>query len=339
LRITVFCLIAFVAITRRYFKTLTLDARMPIVVQSRINPKSCALPRQIAPLLAKSGALPANDAGYAFEFKWDGFRAVVILDRGKICIQSRNLHDMTPAFPELHELAAANRKRRIVLDGEIIALGDNGKPDFELLQGRFSRQRLRVQEKALRHPVTYMAFDLLHLDGRDLMPLPYSERRALLDDLALSGPFWQTPKANIGNGKKILAVSRQHRLEGIVAKRLDAAYEIGKRTGAWIKVKNFVERDFIIGGWIPSSEGGTEALLIGEFERRARKLCYVGRVELGKFWQLRPLFELLKSRECPFIEPVSRRARFLLPKISGRFRYLLASSPGNLRHVHFVGLK
>jgi bifunctional non-homologous end joining protein LigD len=241
-------------------------------------------------MLAKSGVLPDNDALFAYEFKWDGMRAMVSIDHGKIQIWSRAGRDFTAHYPELQALRLIGR-RCLVLDGEIVALGEDARPDFGLLQRRMGGKHASIH--AASTPVTFMAFDLLQLGGRDFTTQPYNARRQRLRDLGLAGEHWQTPEHHMGCGADIQRVSRGHRLEGIVAKRLDSRYESGLRTGAWIKIKNFITRTFQIGGWIPNDNGGIEALLVGK-RASAGRLAYAGAVELGALW---PLKEPLKHVE------------------------------------------
>jgi bifunctional non-homologous end joining protein LigD len=149
-----------------------------------------------------------------------------------------------------------------VLDGEIVAMGEDSWPDFERLQQRMHARPAAAARLAESLPVTYLAFDLLHLDGRPLFDEPYRARRALLEELALQGPRWQTPPAFIGEaGADVQAVSRQHGLEGIVAKRLASRYEPGRRTGSWRKIKNLRRQEVVVGGWKPGE--GQRAGLFG----------------------------------------------------------------------------
>jgi bifunctional non-homologous end joining protein LigD len=159
-------------------------------------------------------------------------------------------------------------RRQAVLDGEIVALGEDSWPDFERLQQRMNARRTALAQRlAPDLPVTYLAFDLLHLDGRPLLDEPYHARRALLEALALQGPRWQIPPSFTGEaGADVLAVSRQHGLEGIVAKRLASRYEPGKRTGSWRKIKNLRRQEVVVGGWKPGEgerAGQFGSLLIG----------------------------------------------------------------------------
>jgi bifunctional non-homologous end joining protein LigD len=238
----------------------------------------------VIPMLAKNGELPRRQKDYGFEVKWDGIRAVVYSEPGRFRMESRKLSDITPQYPELRPLGRELGSRDAVLDGEIVAFDENGKPSFERLQQRMIlTAESQIKRRAKQVPVAYVVFDLLYLDGRSLMGLPYEERRARLDELELRGPNWQTPAYHRGDGEPLLRATKEQGLEGVVAKRLDSVYEPGRRSGAWIKVKNRQKMKIVVGGWMPG-EGRREntigALLAGVRDEDG-KLRYVGRVGSG----------------------------------------------------------
>ena len=142
-----------------------------------------------------------NEDDYGFEVKWDGIRAIVYSKPDGITIENRNLRDITFKYPELHDLAGLNA----VIDSEIVALDDEGRPSFEQLQGRMHLStEAAVRARMNEIPVRLMAFDLIWHDGRDLTSLPYTERRAALDALDVNGRFWQTPAWRRGEGSALL---------------------------------------------------------------------------------------------------------------------------------------
>jgi bifunctional non-homologous end joining protein LigD len=210
-----------------------------------------SMPAQYRPMLAVAGEMPADDAAWAYEMKWDGLRAIATISGGALTLSSRTGRDTTATYPELAGLAAAAGSHDLVLDGEIVAFGGDSWPSFEALQQRMNvTSAAQVRRVAAEIPVSYLAFDLLFADGRPLVDQPYRQRRAELDALALQGPYWQTPPAFTGvPGADVRAVSRQHGLEGIMAKRLASRYEPGKRSAAWRKIKNVYRQEFVVGGW------------------------------------------------------------------------------------------
>src|ERR1700710_1259917 len=203
----------------------------------RIDPPAEArdpFPESVVPMLAKLAKLPASDEGWATEVKWDGVRAIAYCRPGRLQLQSRNLRDVTAQYPEVRRLSRRLGARDAVLDGELVAFDEQGRPSFERLQQRIHQTDESVVRRRMKsHPVTYVIFDLLYLEGRDLAGEPYSRRRELLEGLDLAGESWQAPSSPAGHGGELLAASAEQGLEGIVLKRLDSRYAPGKRTGSW----------------------------------------------------------------------------------------------------------
>ena len=218
--------------------------------------------------------MPDNDGDYGFEMKWDGIRAILYIDHGRARLVSRNLNDITGQYPEVLLLAESPGASQLVLDGEIVALGEDGRPSFGRLQNRMGvTSDQAVRQLMATTPVTYMIFDVLYRDGVSLMDEPYTRRREVLAGLRLSGKAWQTPDYAAGNGPAVQGISRRLGLEGVVAKRLDSPYQPGKRTGAWLKIKNQLRQELVIGGWVPGSgarSGRIGALLVGYYSTRSK---------------------------------------------------------------------
>jgi len=309
------------------------------------------LPSLVHPMLATPGILPDDDEGWAFEFKWDGVRAVSYVDGGRLRVLSRNDRDITAAYPELRALGAALGSRQVVLDGEIVALRD-GRPSFEALQARMHvTDERRARRLAAEVPVAYMIFDVLHVDGVSAIDLPYDERRRILGELHLEGPNWATPASNDGPGAAVLAAAEAGGLEGVVAKRRDAPYRPGRRDPAWIKVKPERTQEVVIGGWAPgrgSRTGAIGALVLGvPVPGRRGRLDYVGRVGSGftqdELAQLQWRLEALARDESPFEGELSAADRagvhWVQPKLVGEVRYTEWTRTGRLRHPTWRGLR
>jgi bifunctional non-homologous end joining protein LigD len=178
------------------------------------------LPRFVAPMLARTAPVPAGD-GWAFEVKFDGMRLQLRRDGRAVCLRSRPGRDCTEEFPELAPIQTALGRHRVLLDGELEYLAADGSPDFASLRRRLRAPADKARVNAERWPATYLAFDLLHLDGRSTRQLPYERRRELLRELRLDGGVrWRTPKHFVGESERVLAATREHGLEGVVAKRL-----------------------------------------------------------------------------------------------------------------------
>jgi bifunctional non-homologous end joining protein LigD len=196
------------------------------------------LPKSLAPMLPVTRAhLPADDASWAYELQWGGARTVVYVDGGRPRAQAADNTDVTASYPELRDLAARLGARPVVLDGEIVAFDEHGKPDADRLASRSAvGDAVRSRRLARHTPVTYLVSDVLHLDGRSTQDLPYVERRRLLVSLALSGPRWQTTPSWAGGGVDVLRAAREQGLSGVLAKRLDSPYAPGRRSTMWLDI-------------------------------------------------------------------------------------------------------
>jgi bifunctional non-homologous end joining protein LigD len=284
------------------------------------------MPRGIKPMLATLSELPPDDENWAYELKWDGIRAIAYCEVGHLRLESRNLREITSHYPEVRPLAAELGAREAVLDGEIVAFDENDQPSFERLQGRMNlASEAAVRRRMADCPVTYLVFDLIYLDGRSVADLPYTERRERLEELALDGSNWQTPAYHRGEGTALLDLTRDRGLEGLVAKRIDSRYVSGRRTRAWLKVKNTRSQDLVIGGWLPGKgrrEGTLGAILVGYYEDDGdgRRLRYAGRVGTGfsdsELDLLAGKLEPLERDESPFDgRQPPRQARFVEPRL------------------------
>jgi bifunctional non-homologous end joining protein LigD len=314
------------------------------------DPDREPMPEHIAPMLATlSKALPTDDEKYSYEVKWDGVRSIAYVDGGRARFESRRGGDITPRYPELRGLGPALGSTAAVLDGEIVAF-DGERPSFERLQ-----QRMHVaNERAIRRlmnevPVVYVMFDLLWLEGHSTLALPYRERRKLLDELTLEGPSWQTPAAHEGDGEALLGATRDLGLEGVVAKRVDSTYDPGRRSRAWLKVKNQNRQEFVIGGWLPGQGARSTslgALLIGYYESADpdARLHYAGRVGTGlsesELQRLVDLLEPLRQDTSHFTPaPRVKDAVFVEPELVAEVRFTEWTRAGVVRNPAYLGLR
>jgi bifunctional non-homologous end joining protein LigD len=298
-------------------------------------------------MLATTGPLPREQDRYAFELKWDGIRAVLHWDGAELRLETRNLRDVTVAYPELQALGPALGHRPAVLDGEIVAIDDQGVPSFQRLQERMHvSDRRTAADKAARVPACWFAFDLLYLDGGSTMGLPWTKRRAQLESLGLTGPSWATPPSFPGEGDATLAAARDRGLEGVVAKRLDSAYVPGARSRAWIKVKLFTRDEFVVGGWLPG-EGGRHgrigALLLG-LPAAGSRLVFVGAVGTGftdaELARLGGELAGDVTPMSPFTGALPRRdAVFVEPRLVVEVEYRERTATGILRHPSYKGTR
>jgi bifunctional non-homologous end joining protein LigD len=307
------------------------------------------LPETVRPMLATPGPLPASDEGWAYEIKWDGVRAVTFIEGGRIRMQSRNDKELAPSFPEFRQIGEVMGARPCVLDGEIVVIGEAGVPDFGRLQHRLHLANTNaIAKQSAASPASYVIFDLLHLDGRPLFSLPYDERREQLEALGLSGPSFTTADSfRDAKGSDILRATKDAGLEGVIAKQRKSPYVQGKRSDAWIKVKNERTQEVVIGGWTEGAGnrlGSMGALLLGI--PSSDGLRFVGKVGTGfSDEDRRSLMELLRPdsrKRSPFVpasdvkEPT---AHFVRPRYVGEVRFSEWTAAGHLRHPVWRGVR
>ena len=269
----------------------------------------------IRPMLATAAPIPVTDGGWATEMKWDGVRAIAYVESGKLRLLSRNDRDITVSYPELGGLPAVLGATNAVLDGEIVAMDARGRPDFGLLQSRMHiADAAKATTLSTTTPVVFLLFDLLLVESHSLLSLTYTDRRAALERLDISGDHVAVPPAFDGDPAHAMAASRQQGLEGVVCKRLDSVYTPGRRSPAWIKVKHARMQEVVVIGWEPGAgrrAGEVGALLLAV--HRDGELRYAGQVGTG--FSDRTLADLrrqLASRE------VDRPAATLIPANQAR---------------------
>jgi bifunctional non-homologous end joining protein LigD len=304
------------------------------------------MPDRLAPMLARSGELPPDERNWGFEVKWDGIRTVLFCDHGHVSLQGRNFSDFTPRYPELREPARALGARRLILDGEVVAFDEEGRPSFERLQSRMHLASDSAVRRRMRDiPATYVAFDLLYLDGHSTLRLSYEQRRELLDALELEGPAWRAPAYHRGEGRALLGATRELGIEGIVAKRLDCPYEPGRRGSGWIKIKNVCEQDVVIGGWTPGAGRRSErigALAGGVYEDG--RLTYAGKVGTGFTDRTLAILERelapLRRESSPFTgRQPPKGTNFVEPRLVARVELREWTRTGTMRAPSFKGLR
>jgi bifunctional non-homologous end joining protein LigD len=318
-----------------------------------------SLPQQIRPMLATSGDLPQRDAGWSYEFKWDGIRAICYIEAGWVRAMSRGEKDLTRGFPELAELEERLGGRNAVLDGEIVAFDDTGRPSFGRLQRRLNLTAAAVvTRRAEEVPASYLVFDVLYLDGRSLLDQPYDTRREVLESLALSGSSIATaPVFTDAHGADVLAAARAAGMEGVVAKRRDSPYRPGARSPDWRKVKIVRTQEVVIGGWTDGAgerAGSLGALLLGipeSADQPAKEdsltLRYVGRVGTGfDAATRRELLAVLGARAIESSAFSTRppstggeRLHYVAPELVGEVSFGEWTGSGHLRHPSWRGLR
>ncbi|MBY6680250.1 ATP-dependent DNA ligase [Rhodococcus sp. BP-316] len=304
---------------------------------SRPQPTRTELPQHLRPMLASAGTLSGLEADeWSFEGKWDGVRIVATLDHGDVVLESRTGQDLTRRYAGITALAADLSDHAVVLDGEAVVYRADGVTSFQALQDA--------------HPddVQFICFDILHLDGTDLTGKKFTDRRKILE-LLLTGLETATVSPLLpGTAAGALSESERRGWEGIVAKRRDSTYEVGRRSTSWIKVKNWRTQEVVIGGWRAgkgSRTGSIGSLLLGIPSENG--LHYVGRVGTGFTERQRAdLLTLLRPNvvdESPFDDPLPtadrRDATWVAPTVVGEVRFFEWTDGGSLRHPSWRGLR
>jgi DNA ligase D-like protein (predicted ligase) len=300
-------------------------------------------PSFVHPMTAKVVQALPEGPEWLYEVKLDGYRALLLKDDGHVQIRSRNEKALT--YPEVEAAAARLKADSVVLDGEIVALDEQGRPSFQALQHRKAHPR---------HAIVYYAFDVLHLNGQDLTRLPLTDRRKHLSAV-IKGTVILISQELPGTAAQVIAAVQRLGLEGVIAKRKDSRYGAGQRSGAWVKLKLDKQQEFVIGGYRPGNHG-VDALLVGYYEGKVLK--FAGKVRAGFTPHLRrEVFAVLKplhTPKCPFIDLPSRRTshwgagvtaeemaamQWVKPKLVVQVRFVEWTAEGHLRHSAFLGLR
>src|SRR6516165_3522733 len=258
-----------------------------------VRSKPHAAPAFITPMAAQAVKALPEGAEWLYEPKLDGYRALLFKDGGEIRILSRNEKNLTPMYPGVAAAALRLNAAQVVVDGEIVALAEDGRPSFQALQHRASHPK---------HLIVFYAFDVLYLNGRNLMGEPLVKRRALLPEIVGQNSTIRVSRDLPGSVAAIVQALRAAGIERVVAKRRDSTYQPGERSSDWVKLKLEQQQEFVIGGYRPEGSTGVDALLIGYYE--AGELQFAGKVRAGftphirreLLDKLRPLVQ----PDCPF---------------------------------------
>lgn len=304
--------------------------------------------RTIKPMKAISGELPSG-ADWSYEIKWDGMRIVAFLDEDGLRLQTANLLDATASFPELAGLVEATTGfESIILDGEVVAFGDDSRPSFGRLQDRMHvKDPAEARRRSLENPVSYVVFDLLHVNGSDTMRLPLEDRRTLLEQVLEAGPHWRLTDVHIDAPAELLAIVTDRGLEGLIAKQSFSRYLEGRRSSAWRKIKPRLRQEFVVGGWTEGRNGrdGTiGSLLVGYYDDTG-SLHPAGSVGSGfdvrSLAEWRRLVDEYARDDSPFAGPqppaLGRTLHWLEPELVVEVAFGEWTDDGNLRHPSYLG--
>jgi bifunctional non-homologous end joining protein LigD len=303
------------------------------------------MPKDLSPMLATLVDQPFDDAGWSYEIKWDGYRALAYCKKNEVALRSRNDKSFDKYYPVLNALKAW--KINALVDGELVVLNDKGESNFNKLQNWRSEAD---------GSLFYYLFDLLWLEGRDLTGLPLSERRNLLQSVVPAEGIIRYSDSFETSGTKFFASAQKLGLEGIMAKRTDSLYTPGARTREWLKIKTTSRQEVVIGGYT-RNEGTSKlfsSLLVGVFEKG--RLQYTGKVGTGFTEEMQKdmmrQFKLLVQKVSPFgtIPDVNKPSRFrpdppaakavwLKPVLVGEVAYREMTEDGVMRHPSFQGMR
>src|SRR5436190_7479448 len=300
--------------------------------------------RAIRPMLASSASELPEGRDWSYEVKWDGYRAIAIKDAAAVQLSSRNVKDLTREYATVASGVRSLGHRSIMLDGEIVAIDDGGRPTFQALHHRTT--------KGIH--IVYYAFDILHLDGRDLKNDPLDRRREVLARVVAGSPLLLSD-ALPGSPAAIQQAIRRLGLEGVIAKRRSSVYVPGKRTEAWLKVKFNRRQELVVGGFKPNATS-FDSLLVGHYE--GGKLYFAGKVRAGFMPASRAeVFRRIapdQTPRCPFVnlpssasshwgegitEEEMTKLRWVKPRHVVEVSFVEWTRDGNLRHAQFVAVR
>ncbi len=287
--------------------------------------------RSFTPMLLSEVKKPFDDPDYLFELKYDGIRALIFASPKEVRIQSRNHHDITYLYPELQSIQKIVKKE-CIFDGEIVLM-EGGVPSFLALQKRAHlKQKNKILEQSINHPVLFMVFDLLY-ENKNLIDFSLLERKKILETYSDTSCFIKS-KYMIQTGKKLFQLAKKFHLEGIVAKKMNSTYEINTRTKSWLKIKNFKEQDFYIVGY----EKKVGALLLYVAQKKKEAYFFSGKVLL---YENHPAYQKIlavKKKNYPILN-TPEEFTTILPKYQATIIFLEKNKNGNLRHPVFKSLK
>ena len=301
------------------------------------------LPRNVKPMLTTLVDAPFDDDRWLFELKWDGYRAIAVIEKNAVTLTSRNGKDLLQQFGEMKGLATAFRSIPVVVDGELCVLDEDGRPDFQLLQSR-EKPEARGLKRRKPSPVTFVVFDLLYADGRDLRERPLEERKRLLEKIVLPDRGVLYSQHVLADGKDLFALAQRRGLEGIVGKVRTSPYR-SIRSREWVKIKAKQRQEFVIGGWTEPRGSRAEfgSLLIGYYD--ADTFRYAGHVGSGYdgklLTSLMAKMKPLERKTSPFVDAPKPNtpAHWIKPQLVCEVTFTEWTRDNILRHPVFVGLR
>ena len=301
------------------------------------------MPQVLRPMLATLVDKPFSDPEWIFETKWDGFRSVCFIDKGKMRLVSRNQIEMTPQYPELEKLPKHVAAKQAIIDGEIVALDEHGMPRFQLLQNKL-RIRSGSYAAATTAQIVYFAFDLVYCDGYDLMACPVVERKALLKKILRPAGFVKYSDHIEGDGERFFREIEKFHLEGMMAKRAASPY-VQKRSSDWLKVKTVLRSEVVIGAYTEPRGARSHfgSLVVGLY--RGDDLIYVAHIGGGfnerTLASIHKLMQPLKTNKSPFVKPpkTNEPVQWIEPRLVAEVKFSEWTADERMRQPIFLGLR
>ena len=294
--------------------------------------------KNISPMLLYE-TQPFDDENYIFELKLDGIRCIAYLEPKSVTLQNKRHKDVTAIYPELQGMKKCVKKS-VILDGELVVLGKDGRPNFYALQRRsLMSDKFKIGLAAKSNPVQFVAYDILYFDGKDLTSLLLMRRKEILKTAVAEGNNLTISRYIQKNGKAFFGLAKEQNLEGIVAKRKDGLYHIGRRTRDWLKIKVMQDEDLLVLGYQPDEDGGVKDLILGYFDESGTLHCR-GKVYLGISKEERQLvaqYAATNAVSKPWF-PQYKNAVWLKPRLVGTAHFMHETSNGTMRQPVWKGL-
>ncbi len=295
--------------------------------------------KNISPMLLNEVKEPFDDDDYIYELKLDGIRCVAYIEPKSVTLQNKRFKDLTDIYPELSDISKCVKKR-VILDGELVVLTD-GKPDFYALQKRsLMGDKFRISLAAKKNPVQFVAYDILYYDGKDLTDYPLMERKEYLSKAVTERHNLSVSRWIERNGVTFFELAKKENLEGIVAKKKDGLYHIGKRTSEWIKIKVMQDEDLLVLGYQPDENGKVKDLILGYYDEKGELKCR-GKVYLGVSKAEQKIiadFAKKNTVKRPWFDKY-KNAVWLKPQLVGTAHFMHETESGGMRQPVWKGLR
>lgn len=294
--------------------------------------------KNISPMLLNEGKEPFDDEDYIYELKLDGIRCVAYIEPKSVTLQNKRFKDLTDIYPELSDIRKCVKKR-VILDGELVVLTD-GKPDFYAVQKRsLMKNSFRISFAAKQNPVQFVTYDILYYDGKDLTDKPLMERKEYISKAVTEGYNLSASRWIERNGVAFFNLTKKENLEGIVAKKKDGLYHIGKRTSEWIKIKVMQDEVSLVLGYQPDENGNVKDLILGYYNEKGDLKCR-GKVYIGvSKAEQKIIAEFAKKNAVkrPWFDKY-KNAVWLKPQLVGTVQFMCETGSGGMRQPVWKGL-